>query len=230
MREDIMINNWKLGIKVLRHGYGLVMNIIQGIAFFLFGLVFLFLQYSANFFRGGVPGQVVFLCIGMLPVQMLYSLSVSNLVLTSPVRKKLQTSVPAVLTWSCMTFLYLVLAAVDVVAALNRPEIRKSVCSELVILGLVTMAMMLYLGIAYKYFLLSLLFLFPIIFISVNIGIPVELSWSVFNHGSASLVLAAAIGLACIGLGAFGEYLISLLVYKKPMSKMAQAAPLRKEL
>lgn len=114
--------------------------------------------------------------------------------------------------------------------AWNLPEIRSSVCSELVLLGLVAMAMMLYLGSAYKYFVLSLLFLFPIIFISVNMGMPVELNWTVFNQGKASLILAAAIGLACIGVGAIGEYLISLLVYKRPMSKMAQAAPLRKEL
>lgn len=225
-----MINNWKLGFKVLRHGYGLVMNIVQGIAFFVMGASFLFLQISSDFFRGGFPGQVIILCIGILPVQMLYSLNVSNLVLTSPVRKKMQTSVPAVLTWSCMTFLYLALALVKALVSLNRPESRESVCGELVILGWVAMAMMLYLGIAYKYFLLSLLFLFPIIFLAVNMGMSVELNWSVFNHGSASFALAAAIGLACIGLGAFGEYLISLLLYKKPMSKMAQAAPLRKEL
>ena len=225
-----MINNWKLGFKILRHGYGLVMSIVQGIAFFLFGGLFLFLQISTNNFRGGIPGQVVFLCIGMLPVQMLYSLSVSNLILTSPVRKKLQTSVPAVLAWSCVTFLYLVVALVRAVMAWNLPEIRSSVCSELVLLGLVAMAMMLYLGSAYKYFVLSLLFLFPIIFISVNMGMPVELNWTVFNQGKASLILAAAIGLACIGVVAIGEYLISLLVYKRPMSKMAQAAPLRKEL
>ena len=225
-----MINNWKLGFKIIRHGYGLVMSIIQGIAFFLFGGFFFFLQISTNNFRGGIPGQVVFLCIGMLPVQMLYSLSVSNLVLTSPVRKKLQTSVPAVLTWSCMTFLYLTTALVRAVMAWNLPEIRSGVCSELVVLGLVAMAMMLYLGIAYKYFVLSLLLLFPIIFISVNMGMPVELNWAVFSQGNVSLILAAAIGLACIGLGAIGEYFISLLVYKRPMSKMAQAAPLRKEL
>lgn len=225
-----MINNWKLGFKILRHGYGLVMSIIQGIAFFLFGGFFLFLQISTNNFRGGIPGQVVLLCIGILPIQMLYSLSVSNLVLTSPVRKKLQTSVPAVLTWSCMTFLYLATALVRGVMAWNLPEIRSSVCSELVVLGLVAMAMMLYLGMAYKYFVLSLLFLFPIIFISVNMGMPVELNWAVFSQGNASLILAVAVGLACIGVGAIGEYLISLLVYKRPMSKIAQAAPLRKEL
>lgn len=225
-----MINNWKLGFKVLRHGYGLVMNIVQGIAFFVMGVSFLVLQISSDFFRGGIPGQVVILCIGILPVQMLYSLSVSNLVLTSPVRKKMQTSVPAVLTWCFMTFLYLALALVQALVSLNRPESVNSACSELVILGWVAMAMMLYLGIAYKYFLLSLLFLFPIVFLAVNMGMSVELNWFVFNHGSASLVLAAVIGLACIGLGAFGEYLISLLLYKKPMSKMAQAAPLRKEL
>lgn len=225
-----MINNWKLGFKILRHGYGLVMSIIQGVAFFLFGGCFLFFQISTNNFRGGIPGQVIFLCIGMLPAQMIYSLSVSNLVLTSPVRKKLQTSVPAVFTWSCMTFLYLAEALVSAVMAWNLPEIRSSVCNELVVLGLVAMAMTLYLGIAYKYFVLSLLFLFPIIFISVNIGMPVELNWPFFNQGNVSLILAAAIGLACIGAGAVGEYLISLLVYRRPMSKMAQAAPLRKEL
>ena len=53
---------------------------------------------------------------------------------------------------------------------------------------------------------------------------------SLGEEAISTALTAAAIGLACIGVGAIGEYLISLLVYKRPMSKMAQAAPLRKEL
>lgn len=225
-----MINNWKLGFKMLRHGYGMVMNIVQAIAFLLFGTCFLLLEIFSDYFRGGIPGQVMILCIGILPVQMIYSLSVSNFVLTSPLRKKMQTSVPAVLAWSCISFLYLGIALLRVFMALKLPERKSGICNELVLLGLVAMAIMLYMGIAYKYFVISLIFLFPIIYCMIYMGMWVNMNWLVFNQENASLILAAAIGLVCIGLGAFGEYLISLLLYKKPMSKMAQAAPLRKEL
>ena len=226
-----MINNWKLGLKILRHGYGLVMNIIQGIAFLVLGLCFLFLEtFFFNSYRGGMPGQVVLMCIGMLPVQMLYSLSASNLVLTSPIRKKLQTSVPAQLTWGCMTLLYLMIVLIRTVMTWNLPELRSSVCNDMVMLGLVAMIIMLYMGIAYKYFMISMIFLIPVIYSSVYVGMQTDLRWGIFNQSNASLILATVMGLVCIAAGAMGQYLLSLLLYKKPLSKMAQAAPLRKEL
>jgi hypothetical protein len=37
-------------------------------------------------------------------------------------------------------------------------------------------------------------------------------------------------GFAILAAGAMAEYLLSLLVYRAPMDKMAQSAPLRKEI
>ena len=225
-----MINNWKLGFKILRHGYGLVMNIIQGIAFCVLGIAFLLFETLMPPYGRMMAGQVIILCIGMLPVQMLYSLSASNLVLTSPVRKKLQTSVPAQLTWGGMTLLYLIIVLIRAAMSGKFPEGKSSVCNELVILGLVAMIIMLYMGIAYKYFVVSLVFLIPVIYSSVYMGMWADMKWSIFSQNNASFILATVIGLACIAAGAMGQYLLTLLLYKKPLSKMAQAAPLRKEL
>ena len=76
----------------------------------------------------------------------------------------------------------------------------------------------------------SMVFLIPVIYSSVYVGMGTDMKGSIFNQDNASLILATVIGLACIAAGAVGQYLLTLLLYKKPLSKMAQAAPLRKEL
>ena len=53
---------------------------------------------------------------------------------------------------------------------------------------------------------------------------------SLFGQGLGGVALTALTGIGIVVLGGFLQYLISLLVYRAPMSKMAQAAPLRREL
>lgn len=47
---------------------------------------------------------------------------------------------------------------------------------------------------------------------------------------SHAYLQVSALGLLLVVLGGFLQYLLSLLVYKAPISKMAQSATLRREL
>lgn len=44
------------------------------------------------------------------------------------------------------------------------------------------------------------------------------------------IILTALLGMGAIVAGGFAQYLMSCLLYRRPLSKMAQSAPLRREL
>ena len=56
------------------------------------------------------------------------------------------------------------------------------------------------------------------------------MNFSALEGVAAPFLAAAALGLGIIAAGGILEYLLSLLVYKAPMSKQAQSASLRREL
>lgn len=229
-----MINNLKLGVRVLRYGYGIGMSLIQGALFLLMGGLFFVMDVTSfgSAFQRGFFGNFMFMCIGMLPAQVLYSLSAVSMVQASPMKKKLQTAVPTAITWVSMTFLYLVTALMRGIVVLMQPERLSEVCIELVALGVIIAFLMLYTGVAYKYFLAITIF-FALSFWLIFFYRSWMISWwNLFgtNENTFSFVLAVVTGLTCIAAGGIGEYLLSLLVYRAPMSKMAQMAPLRKEL
>lgn len=55
-------------------------------------------------------------------------------------------------------------------------------------------------------------------------------NWDMVKLNSHAYLQVSALGLLLVVLGGFLQYLLSLLVYKAPISKMAQSATLRREL
>ena len=229
-----MINNLKWGFKVLSYGYGIRMSLIQGAVFTLIGILFFVEDTTSpgSVFDGGMPGEFMFICMAMLPAQVIYSLSAANMVQTSPMKKKLQTAIPAAITWAGMTFLYLIVVLIRAVTVFLRPERLYEVCNGLIVLGITIVMLMLYIGVVYKYFLSTLCFILLFFYFGVfkGAGFITKMNLWGQEENIFSFVTAAVIGLVCIVAGALGQYLLSLLVYKAPMSKMAMASPLRKEL
>lgn len=223
-----MIGNLKLGMKALRYGYGIKMNLLLGGLFLVLGAAMAVLNAmdpNGNY----LLANFMIMCVGLLPGQVLNSLMASNLVQASPKNRRLQTAAPAALTWGIMTFLYLLSALVRGIVVLRHPEKTAAMCTELVTLGVFMVAIMLYMGIAFKYFVIPLFFFFLFFLFSYQ-WIQILLVCLEWGTGILRLVLAAAAGLACIAAGGYGQYLVSLAVYRAPASKLAQPAPLRKML
>lgn len=221
-----MIKNMKLGIQMLRHAYGLKSTTFMGIAFLILGTGAYALGENMKM---AFLGEYMFMCVGMLPAQMLFSLSASNMIQASPVKKKMQTTVPALITWGCMMILYLVLTAVRAVMILNRPEEAGMAGFRCIVMAVMMMLLMVYIGVAYKYFLSSIvMILLAVLFL--NSGEGILLQTKIFGAGSLGFIPAAGLGIVILAAGGLLQYLISLLFYKVPISKMAQAAPLRREL
>lgn len=225
-----MIKNWKLGMKSLKYAYGIKMNVLVGIAFLaLAGVMYI----TKGQMMSGLGGDYMLMCAALLPTQMIYSLSASNMVQASTVRKKMQTSVPAMVTYGNMVLVYLVMILIRLVTVFGHPERTDRIGGDLVVMAGMMLLFMVYTGAAYKYFMLSVAMVIVTVLIISPYNNIVEndlFSWVFFSRGWRGIVLSAALGLLLLTAGGLLQYLVSLLVYKKPMSKMAQAAPLRKEL
>lgn len=225
-----MIDNLKLGIKSMRYAYGLKMN--AAVAALCIGLS-IFCYIVRTKVDMDIFGDYMMMCIALLPVQLLFSLNASNMVAASPVRKKMQTSVPAVIACSTMMAVYLIIAAIRVFRVWRHPELMPEMGGELIRAAIIMVLFMAYLGIAYKFFYLSMFFVIATVLVlssfmrSGTTFTEFHLPWSQDGWGMAISVLA---GLGMIVAGAFLQYLIARLCYRHPLSKMAQAASLRREL
>ncbi len=222
-----MINNWKLGMRMLRYAYGIKINCIAGgLLLLLEILAIVVARMEWNVF----PACYILLIAGMLPVQMLFSLSMAGMTQASPMKKKLQTSIPALMNFSIMAVLYLITVLVCEIMFLGRPEYRDYVYSSLIMQALSLAMIMLYMGLAYKHFILASVGLIPILCTVLSKGLTGEEMLGFLTGKGLSLWKVIPAGLGILALGAAGEYLLSLLVYRAPMDKMAQGARLRREL
>ncbi len=112
-----------------------------------------------------------------------------------------------------------------------HPELVGAVCAETVTMVAFAVCIMLSLGAAYKHFWVSIilgLFVFFITF--TRTALVDKLRFGIIANEAGSFVLVLVIGLILIVLGGFGQYGMSLLVYKAPMSKYSQTAAVRKEM
>lgn len=224
-----MIKNLKMGFKVMRYSYNWKINIVMGILFALIGAVMLLVDGLMGM---GMLGGYLMMCASLMMVQSLYSMSVSNMVLASPLRKKVQTVIPVVLGGSGMLVMYLVAIVIYCIEILINKDMIVIACNSLIILSIVMFVMMLYIVVAYKYFAVSIL-VFAAVYVcfgnydSVFARNP---SWIAWETSYGSFALAAVIGLVVWGIGVFMAYLLSLLVYRMPLSKMAMTPVLRKQM
>ncbi|MCM1376802.1 MAG: hypothetical protein NC245_17135 [Muribaculum sp.] len=224
-----MMNDFKLGIKMLRYGSGMAPTMVTSVIFLVLGMVMNIMDKALGVV--GLSGDMIMIIMAMLPIQVIYSLSVSNLVQSSPAKKRMQTSAPAAVACICIIALYLLLSLANGIMAIAHPELIGAICVETVTIGMFAFCIMLSLGAAYKHFWVSIILGVVVYFIiSSRMTLVEKLRFGIFADDAGSFVLALVIGLVLIVLGGFGQYGMSLLVYKAPMSKYSQSAILRKEM
>ena len=222
-----MMKDFKTGLRLIRYSYGIKTAILCTIIFLLSGIT---MQFSNTM---SFMGAFFLLIIAMWPTQMLYTLSMSSLVQTSKKKKALRTTIPTLINFAGIIFIYLIVLVVKVVQVKWNPELTSSVTMEMMMLGISMGLVMFYTALAYKYFIISTIF-FVIVYIasysSYAVVSGVKTRWIMAITGKVSIYTAGLIGILFLLFGALIEYGISRLVYKAPMSKMAQMASLRKQL
>ena len=224
-----MINDYKLGMKMLQYGSGFVGTMVCCGIFLLLGFAMDIAFYAHG--EMGSPGDFLLIVVVMLPVQVIYTLSISDLVQSSPAKKRMQTSVPTTVNCLNMIILYLVNSLCKFILITRHSELIGAVCAEMVTLAVFALFIMLYMAVAYKYFVTCIIAgIIVSFFSSARLNVINKIPLGMFENSIGSFVLALVIGVVIIALGGFGQYGLSLLVYKAPLSKYSQPAAVRKEM
>lgn len=221
-----MINDMKLGIRLLRYGYGIKMNLVLLIVCTAADVLFFALELAG--ITTPLDGYLLLAC-AMVPVQILFSLNAVDIVLASPVRKKLQTSVPAVMSLCATLAAYLIIVLKKAVIILIHPDKTAQSAVMLSFLAFLAAVIMVFTGVLYKSFPAFLVMCFSLSGF-VSFFMMSLLRSDFLGEDMGALVRGALIGAVLILAGGALEYVLSILFYKKPVSKKTLGGKLSREL
>ena len=221
-----MINDMKLGIRLLRYGYGIKMNLVLLIVCTAADVLFFALELAG--ITTPLDGYLLLAC-AMVPVQILFSLNAVDIVLASPVRKKLQTSVPAVMSLCAALAAYLIIVLKKAVIILIHPDKTAQSAVMLSFLAFLAAVIMVFTGVLYKSFPAFLVMCFSLSGF-VSFFMMSLLRSDFLGEDMGALVRGALIGAVLILAGGALEYVLSILFYKKPVSKKTLGGKLSREL
>lgn len=221
-----MINDMKLGIRLLRYGYGIKMNLVLLIVCVAADVLFFALELAG--ITTPLDGYLLLAC-AMVPVQILFSLNAVDIVLASPVRKKLQTSVPAVMSLCATLAAYLIIVLKKAVIVLIHPDKTAQSAVMLSFLAFLAAVIMVFTGVLYKSFPAFLVMCFSLSGF-VSFFMMSLLRSDFLGEDMGALARGALIGAVLILAGGALEYVLSILFYKKPVSKKTLGGKLSREL
>ncbi len=224
-----MINDLKLGFKMMKYGHAAKLSFIVSIIMLAGGLLYTILTI---FGHSTFPGGYFIMMSALFLMQLLATVNVSNLVQSSPAKKRLQTRIPALISVVLMLVGHLLNVISLSVFACIWPHTVGNICTQIIFTAAIMGIVMLYYGICYKKFMLGTILFFVVFISSYGPMLKGDLQWRLIPGLSfwGNLILTAVIGLAIILVCGVLSYLISLALFREPMSKWAQGARLRKQM
>lgn len=224
-----MIKQLKMGFKMLRYTHGIKTCVIWMIVIFLFGIL---LEWSASgenvsFNQIGIYFMMM---IAIWPLQLLVSLNVSNVVAASPWKKRIQTSVMALVSVVAFLFAYLLVIVIEAVKLAKGMILEEDFTFFILWAAFFAGVLMIYMAFSSKYFVVSTIgFVISMSVLSCIVSVRTYTNIGIL-HISMHPALVILIGVLIIVAGSLLEYGISLLLYKIPVSKYAQMNSLRKKM
>lgn len=221
-----MINDFKLGIKIVRYGLNKEASVVVTILFLLLGA---FMEFVAPH----LPLTGLYMGMGgMLLIQMICSVSLSTMVQTSSRKKRLQTSVPAIVGGVYMLLIHTLFLAIKCIScALVTREVFQfniwEVGNAIMMNALLMAIIIVYYAAALKAFWSSTI-LFFIVYVGLYSGyIPhnflVETQAAIFPLG-----VAIAVSYGIVVIAAVLVYGLYKALYKKDYSKFAFETALKR--
>ena len=213
-----MIKDFKLGIRLLKYGFGIRSNMVFAGVFLAVGIFFLLFIPVNGIWMIYMMGSAAYI------VQILSSLHVTAIANSSPRRKNLYTRIPVLISLPFYLLLYGAGCLVEFwMLHIGRRQ-EQEVAQSMIIAGLVMVWFMIYIGGAFKYFVASVVMAFVLIMFLIFGG---NILFAILDP-HISIGVALLIGLAAVLLGAILQYLLTLLLYRHPASKAAQMRQLQK--
>lgn len=218
-----MIKQIKTGITLLGFAHGKGSGIAFSLVMLVLGALFLILMpenWQGNYFL---------FAVAMWPVQMLYSFSVSDLILSSPQSKKIQTSISALIDFLGYFAIYLIVFVIRLIQMKNGIISESMAGFQMLFSGALSILLFLYLGVALKYFVAGTA-AFIVSFMAFVVSIQILNPLVFFEKIQLSFWVASLLGVLFLIASALLQYGVTCLIYRKPVSKRSQLSGLRKNM
>lgn len=218
-----MIRQIKIGLKLLRYSHGVRLSISIAAVLVMFAMA---IEFVPVFKYSRILGDYLILANGMWLIQLLYSINFASLVQTSRWKKKLQTSVPAIVGFSGYALSYLFIIIIKLPGFVGADAGQRADISAMLFMDAVIGAgMMIYSGMAYKFFIPSTIIFFVMFYrwyYSTGSGMS--------NMPQIDLPVweAAGAGYLILVAGAMLQYGMTRLLYRFPLDKRGQGRGLHK--
>lgn len=218
-----MINKIKTGIMLCRYGLSFKSNVAGALIFMVLGIVMQINMINGMSFWGSV--YIVLSAVFMY--QLICSVTISTMIQTSGYKKPLQTLIPTITSVPFMMLMYTVCVIMYFFMKSGNGEFA---IKNLLLTAIFVFFMEVYTGTAYKYFVVSMCVMMVTIYAFMfNSDRIMEKLMSILSSLSLnSFGAVIVIGYVAIVVGGVLEYLLSCLFYKKPLSKMAFGAALKR--
>ncbi len=225
-------------IKLLKYGLQLRTMVILAVIFFALGIVYELIDFNGT---GIIPFSGLYLAIsGMYIYQVVITASVSSLVQTSFVKRKLQTSVPVLFTTFCLLITYTIFVILRLNLAAGRtldadPSADLTIFYVQIFSSAVLICLiLLYFAFSFRFYVVSTIVLFIVLFPTLILFARSD--WSIaasvidfvgsiienFSHGTV-----IALSYAIILLGSALCYFVNVAFYRRPLSNIAYRTALR---
>lgn len=225
-----MKNDFVKGIQFMRFSMSKYTNVIMMIVFFFLGLAMELMESTGvvprdmgGYFPIGI-GAIFMICAAMFPSQMIVSLTVCTMAQASPYKKKLQTSVFTVFLLVSSLVIFTLIVVIRCAGAVLQPELSMEELDFLPV-GVFAAFIILYSGVVYKFFIVSVILLWlTMMGIGGFYGFMIGAGDDVLRlQGLAGVgpVMSIAASYLLILVSAGLEYLISVALYRFPLSKFA---------
>lgn len=225
-----MINDFKKALQLSLYGFKAKTQMIFMIVFVIVGFVW---EY---FFQGMHWIGAFFIVLAPIYVsQILYGMGMSNMVASSPYKKKLQVLYPTLSNCFFELVAMTIIVLLKVFEIRSCPENRSGLMYVLLSVCMFCIVLNVYSAMVYKYFALStVLMLIPVMALSY---VFTSESFNNYEGGLLSALVdhmsMGGLVLICyltVFLGAALQYAISTALYKKPLSEYAMGMAMRKAL
>ena len=220
--------------KIMKYALQAKMIFILSIVFFVLGILFELMDFSDH--NSSYSLACLYLALtAMYFYQLVFSTTVSKLVQSSPMKKKLQTVGPVVVTLITILFTFTVYVVIRLIRI--TPEFLErndttytNTYSTIIFMAAWFFLFSLYMSISYKSYIFSIVLIAAsvaaLLFFGSTTDIFRTLTEKLLIDGS-NPVLLIVVSVAIILIGSLIGYVISLLLYKKPISDMAVRYALR---
>ena len=213
-----MMCDWKTGLKMLRYAYQLKLNLLLAILFVVIGIGCLCCGEKLIVLGG------TWLMLGLVyMMQPMFNLVFAGSVAASAKRKSLSLYAPDVMVVLAGVITYLVVAGIGWIKGYESADslqLKQYMLASFVMMFL----LLIYMGVAYHIFIAG-----SIIF-AILVGFGSLLSCIMIQVFSLGLGQIYVIGFVLIVAGIVLNCVVRRLLYRRPMSKLALGAALRKRM